>query len=56
MRNPYGFLDGGYPGKIRATIHEPIPTKDLDLKSREEIKQKTRDIILNELKALKKKN
>lgn len=50
-RFPYGFLDGGTPGKMRATIHKPIPTKGLTLKERDIVKEQTRTVILNQLKS-----
>ena len=49
-RLPYDFFAGGSPGKMRATIHKPIQTKGLDLSFRNELKDKTRTLIYNELK------
>lgn len=49
-RFPYGFFDGGTPGKMRATIHQPIPTKGMNLKEdRDYIKEQTRNVILKQL-------
>jgi len=49
-RLPYDFLAGGSPGKMRVTIHNPIPTKGLDISSRNDLKNKTRELIYSELK------
>jgi len=49
-RLPYNFLAGGSPGKMRVTIHKPIITTNLDLSSRNSLKNKTRDLIYNEMK------
>jgi len=49
-RFPYPFLAGGSPGKMRATIHKPIPSEGLDLSSRNTLKNQTRNLIYNELK------
>lgn len=48
-RFPYEFLDGGSPGKLRVTIHKPIPTKSLELSSRNDIKNQTRQVIFDRL-------
>ncbi len=48
-RFPYDFLSGGSPGKMRATVHEPIETLDLEMKDKNELKQKTRNIIYKQL-------
>lgn len=48
-RFPYGFFDGGKPGKMRATIHKPIPTKGMTLKDKETVKLQIRDVILKQL-------
>ena len=50
-RFPYHFLDGGTPGKMRVTIHEPIPTEGLTLEHRDQLKKETRAVISNELEA-----
>lgn len=49
-RFPYGFFDGGTPGKMRVTIHKPIPTQGKTLKEdRDTVKEQTRDVILQQL-------
>ncbi len=48
-RFPYDFLSGGSPGKMRATVHEPIETLELEMKDKNELKQKTRNIIYKQL-------
>jgi 1-acyl-sn-glycerol-3-phosphate acyltransferase len=50
-RLPYSFLAGGSPGKMRVTIHKPIETTGLDLSSRNQLKNNTRNLIYQELKA-----
>lgn len=52
-RLPYNFLSGGTPGEMRVTIHKPILTTNLDLSSRNLLKNKTRDLIYNEMKKYK---
>lgn len=47
-RFPYSFFIGG-PGKMRVKVHKLIPTADLTLDKRKELKKETRDVILNEL-------
>lgn len=47
-RFPYSFFIGG-PGKMRVKIHELIPTKNLTLENRKELKKETREVILKEL-------
>tara|TARA_B110001454_G_scaffold173639_1_gene164927 strand:- start:1337 stop:1903 length:567 start_codon:yes stop_codon:yes gene_type:complete len=49
-RLPYDFLSGGSPGKMRATIHKPIPTKGLTIAAKNNLRDKTRTVIYNELK------
>jgi 1-acyl-sn-glycerol-3-phosphate acyltransferase len=49
-RLPYDFLSGGSPGKMRATIHKPIPTKGLTIAAKNTLRDKTRTLIYNELK------
>lgn len=44
------FLEGGYPGKLRATIHQPMLTKNLTSEDRKELRDKCYNIIENELK------
>lgn len=49
-RFPYGLFDGGTPGKMRVTIHQPISTKEKNLKEdRDTIKDQTRNVILQQL-------
>ncbi len=43
------ILDGGYPGKLRATIHEPIITKGLEAKDEKRIRDECFGIIEKEL-------
>lgn len=52
-RLPYNFLNGGSPGKMRATIHKPIFTKELTLNDKNMLKEKTYNVIYNELKYYK---
>lgn len=52
-RLPYNFLSGGTPGEMRVTIHKPILTTNLDLSSKNSLKNKTRDLIYNEMKKYK---
>lgn len=47
-RFPYSFFIGS-PGKMRAKVHKLIPTENLTLENRKELKKETRDVILNEL-------
>ncbi len=47
-RFPYFFFKGG-PGKMRVKIHNLIPTANLTLESRKDLKKETREVILNEL-------
>ncbi|MDN3723232.1 lysophospholipid acyltransferase family protein [Aequorivita sp. SDUM287046] len=47
-RLPYSFFIGS-PGKMRAKIHQLIPTTNLTLENRKELKKQTRDVILGEL-------
>lgn len=47
-RFPYFFFRGG-PGKMRVKIHNLIPTAELTLENRKELKKETREVILNEL-------
>ncbi len=49
VRFPYDFLSGGSPGKMRATIHKPIETKNLKMSDKNNLKEKTRKIIYNQL-------
>lgn len=48
-RFPYAFFRGG-PGPMRVKIHELIPTTGMTLQDRKALKDKTRQIILSELK------
>lgn len=48
-RFPYSFFKGR-PGKMRVKIQKLIPTAGLTLENRKELKNKTREVILNELK------
>ena len=48
-RFSYEFFTGG-PGKLRVKIHNFIQTRELELDSRRELKERTRSIILDELK------
>jgi 1-acyl-sn-glycerol-3-phosphate acyltransferase len=47
-RFPYSFFIGG-PGKMRVKLHKLIPTSNLTLDNRKELKKETRDVILGEL-------
>lgn len=47
-RFSYEFFTGG-PGKLRVKIHNFIQTRELELDSRRELKERTRSIILDEL-------
>lgn len=47
-RFSYTFFSGG-PGRMRVTIHPPIPTGILGLEDRKMLRDQTRDIILAEL-------
>ena len=47
-RLSYTFFSGG-PGKMRVLVHELLPTKDLSLDQKRELKERARKIILNEL-------
>lgn len=47
-RFPYSFFIGS-PGKMRAKVHKLIPTSNLTLENRKELKKETREVILNEL-------
>ncbi|UZH56590.1 1-acyl-sn-glycerol-3-phosphate acyltransferase [Salinimicrobium tongyeongense] len=49
-RFPYIFTKGS-PGKMRVKIKEFIPTKGLGQESKKEIREKTREVILQELKS-----
>lgn len=49
-RFPYSFFKGG-PGKLRVKIHNLIQTANLTLENRKDLKNKTRQVILNELLA-----
>jgi len=44
------FLDGGYPGKLRATIHPPLHTKQLGPEDQKNLRNECFSIIENELK------
>ncbi|SDR93581.1 lysophospholipid acyltransferase family protein [Christiangramia echinicola] len=48
-RFSYKFLTGR-PGKLRVKIHNFIHTKDLEITCRKELKEKTHNIILEELR------
>lgn len=48
-RFSYTFFSGG-PGKLRVKIHNFIDTKELNLNCRKELKDRTYEIILKELK------
>lgn len=47
-RFSYKFLSGG-PGKLRVKIHDFISTKGLDVSDRRMLKEKTRQVIMEEL-------
>ena len=47
-RFPYSFFIGS-PGRMRAKVHKLIPTANLTLENRKELKKETRDVILGEL-------
>ena len=47
-RFPYYFFIGG-PGKMRVKAHKLIPTENLTLEDRRELKKATREVILTEL-------
>ncbi len=47
-RFPYAFFKGG-PGRMRVKIHQLIPTANLKLEDRKELKKQTREVIWNEL-------
>ena len=49
-RFSYTFLSGS-PGKLRVTIHDFIPTKGKTQQDRKELKDKTHEIIYEELKS-----
>lgn len=48
-RFSYTFLSGS-PGVMRAKIHEAIPTKNISQEGKRELKNKTHETILNELR------
>ncbi len=55
-RFSYKFVSGG-PGKLRVKIHEFISTKEMKPGDRRELRNKTREVIFQELsKDLEKKN
>lgn len=47
-RFPYYFFIGG-PGKMRVKVHRLIPTENLVLENKKDLKKQTRGIILDEL-------
>lgn len=47
-RFPYYFFIGG-PGKMRVKVHNLIPTANLTLENKKELKKETREVILKEL-------
>ena len=47
-RFSYTFFSGA-PGKLRVKIHQFLPTRDLNLENRRELKEKTWNIIYQEL-------
>lgn len=47
-RFPYSFFIGG-PGKMRVKVHKLISTEDFTLENRRELKNETREVILEEL-------
>jgi 1-acyl-sn-glycerol-3-phosphate acyltransferase len=49
-RFPYRLTPGGGPGILRVKIHSIIPTGILELENKRMLKNKTREIILSELK------
>ncbi len=49
-RFPYSFYKGG-PGKMRVTIHPVFPTIDLHMDDRRNLKNRTREVILQELRS-----
>ncbi|MBW1294073.1 lysophospholipid acyltransferase family protein [Aquimarina litoralis] len=49
-RFSYTFFSGS-PGRMRAFVHNEIPTKSLTQEHKKELKTKTRNIILNKLKS-----
>ncbi|MCX2838821.1 lysophospholipid acyltransferase family protein [Salinimicrobium sp. MT39] len=49
-RFPYIFTKGG-PGKMRVKIKEFIPTKGLEQQNKKEVREQTREVILQELKS-----
>ncbi len=46
----YTFFSGS-PGTLRVKVHPPIVTKNLELKDKNRLKLKTREILLNSLKS-----
>lgn len=48
QRFPYSFFEGS-PGKMRAKVHPFIPTSNLESKDKSILREKTRNIILQEL-------
>ncbi|WP_423820339.1 lysophospholipid acyltransferase family protein [Salinimicrobium sp. TIG7-5_MAKvit] len=49
-RFPYIFTKGS-PGKMRVKIKEFIPTKGLEQQNKKEVREQTREVILQELKS-----
>lgn len=47
-RFPYSFFKGG-PGKMRVRVHNLFETENLEMTDRKELKNATREVILNEL-------
>src|SRR5690554_4261721 len=47
-RLPYSFFIGG-PGKMRVRVHNLFETENLEMTDRKELKNATREVILNEL-------
>jgi len=43
------IFEGGYPGRLRATIHLPIETKDLTVADLPDLKNQCYDLINEEL-------
>lgn len=43
------FLEGGYPGKLTATVHKPIPTTGLTEEDLSDLQHQCYQIIYNEL-------
>ncbi len=48
-RFPFRFFSGK-PGRMRVVVHEPIPTKNITLEQKAQIREQARNVILKDLK------